>query len=271
MMFGKKKNTNKNYLRGGYKQYRTPSVFGGKTLKPKKEQKNIKLNYKIIIYVIILIIALYYILFSGKFLINEVIVEKNDLVSTEQLINYGHKGSNVLFVNTSETRKKILKENPQIKDVQVIRGIPNAIKIIVLEHENKIIWQTGGIKYLVSAQGVVTKKIEDGELYSYPIINDSKNIPVNLGTSIVSPNFIAFAINIYDHFFEITNIKPTNFEVPQTTFDVYLFTEAGFYVKFNSMRSSTKQLENLKKVLVEKRDYIKEYVDLRIDGWAYYK
>jgi hypothetical protein len=37
------------------------------------------------------------------------------------------------------------------------------------------------------------------------------------------------------------------------------------------MRSSGKQLENLKKVLVEKRPDIKEYIDLRIDGWAYYK
>jgi len=37
------------------------------------------------------------------------------------------------------------------------------------------------------------------------------------------------------------------------------------------MRSSAKQLNNLKEVLVQKRNDIKEYIDLRIDGWAYYK
>ena len=69
----------------------------------------------------------------------------------------------------------------------------------------------------------------------------------------------------------MTNIKPTHFEVVETTFDVNLHTEAGFYVKFNTMRASAKQLDNLKKVLVKKREEVHEYVDLRIDGWAYYK
>jgi cell division septal protein FtsQ len=271
MMFGKKLNTNKNYLRGGYRQYRAPSVFGGKTPKRKKEREKIKVNYKLILYIIVIILAVYYVFFSGKFVIKEVIVEGNHLVSSERISSYGHKGTNILFINSTKLRNQILEENPQIQDVQVIRGIPDAVKIIVLEHENKIVWQTGGIKYLVSTQGVVTKKIEEGETYTNPLVSDSKNLPVVLGTSIVSPNFIAFVTNINDKFFEITNIKPTYFEIPQTTFDLYLYTEAGFYVKFNTMRSSSKQLENLKKVLVEKRDSVKEYVDLRIDGWAYYK
>ena len=128
-----------------------------------------------------------------------------------------------------------------------------------------------GCKISCINSGSGYKKLEETETYTSPLISDSKNLPVSLGASIVSPNFIAFVTNINDKFFETTNIKPTYFEIPQTTFDLYLYTEAGFYVKFNTMRSSSKQLENLKKVLVEKRDGVKEYVDLRIDGWAYYK
>ena len=270
-MFGKKRNTNKKYLRGGYKQYRTPSVFGGKTPKPKKEREPRKINYKLILYSVVFLVVVYFLFFSGKFLVKEVIIEGNKLVPSDKIIEYGHKGTNIIFINSTELRKQILNENPQIQDVQVIRGIPDAVKIVVLEHENKIVWQTGGVKYLVSTQGVVTKKLEETETYTSPLISDSKNLPVSLGASIVSPNFIAFVTNINDKFFETTNIKPTYFEIPQTTFDLYLYTEAGFYVKFNTMRSSSKQLENLKKVLVEKRDGVKEYVDLRIDGWAYYK
>jgi hypothetical protein len=269
-MLRKRKN-NKNFLQGGYKQYRNPSVFGGKEPKPKKEFKVPKVNFKIVIYLILFLIAIYFILFSNKFAVKEVIIEGNKLVSADAISPYVNKGSNILFINTTKLRKKILSENAQIKDVQIIRGIPDAVKIVVLEHENKIIWQTNGAKYLVSTQGEITKKIEEGETFDYPVVNDSKNIPVTTGVNIVSPNFIAFVVNIYNNFFEATNIKPTYFEVPQTTFDVYLYTEAGFYIKFNSMRSSAIQLENLKKVLVDKRPDIKEYVDLRIDGWAYYK
>ena len=267
----KNRKKNQNFIRGGYKQYRNPSVFGGKEPKQKKEPREIKFNFKLIIYTILFFIGVYFVFFSGKFIIKEVMVEGNNLIPSETISAYAHKGSNILLINTVSLRKQILFENPQIKDIQIIRGIPDAIKIVVLEHENKIIWQSGGMKYLVSSQGKITKKIEEGESFSFPIVSDSKNLPINLGDSIVSANFIAFILSINEKFFEITNIKPTYFEVPQTTFDVYLYTEAGFYVKFNSMRSSTKQLENLKKVLVEKRESIKEYVDLRVDGWAYYK
>lgn len=267
----KKRKTNQILSRGGYRQYKTPSVFVGKSPKPKKEFKTPKVNFKLLMYVVLVIVALYYIFLSGKFQIKEVIVEGNNLITSDSLSLYAHKGSNILFINSSNIRKQILTENPQIQDVQIIRGIPDAVKIVVLENENKIMWQTGGIKYLVSTQGGITKKVEEGETFSFPLISDSKNLPVALGQNIVSPNFIAFILNINDKFFEATNIKPTYFEVPQTTFDVYLYTEAGFFVKFNSMRSSSKQLENLKKVLVEKRGDVTQYVDLRIDGWAYYK
>lgn len=270
-MLNRKPKNNKNFSRGGYKQYRSPSVFVGKTPKTTKDFQIPKINRRLVAYTAVVIVIIYYIFFSGKFVVKEVIVEGNALVSIEKILPYAHKGSNILFLNSSTLKKQILNENSEIKDVQIIRGIPDAMKIVVQEHENKIIWQTGGAKYLISAQGEVTKKVEDNETFDYPVVNDSKNFPVSLGENIVSPNFIAFIINIYDKFFEATNIKPTYFEVPQTTFDLHLYTEAGFYVKFNSMRSSSKQLENLKKVLVEKRNDVHEYVDLRIDGWAYYK
>lgn len=271
-MLRKKRKSNQNFLRGGYRQYRAPSVFGGgKAPKPKREFQLPKINIKLIVYTVATIFALYYVLLSGKFSVKDIIVEGAHLTSDDKVLPYINKGSNILFLNTSSLRKKILTENPQIKDVQIVRGIPDAVKIVLLEHENKIIWQSSGSKYLISAQGEATKRVEDGETFNYPIVNDSKNLPVILGQSIVSPNFIAFIVNINEKFFEATNIKQTYFEVPQTTFDLYLYTEAGFYVKFNSMRSSAKQLENLKKVLVEKRSDVHEYVDLRIDGWAYYK
>jgi cell division septal protein FtsQ len=171
----------------------------------------------------------------------------------------------------SKARKEIIKNNPEIANVEIYRGLPDAIKIVVLEHDGKLVWQSGDSSYLISSQGYVAKKIEAGESFDFPKIVDKKSIPVELGSSIISPSFVAFVTNIYSQFYSVTNIKPTNFEIDQTTFDINLYTEAGFYVKFNSLRSSAKQLDNLKQVLVAKRDQIHEYVDLRIDGWAYYK
>lgn len=270
-MFTKKRKNNQGFIHGGYKQFRSPLVFNEKKKKPKKELKLPEIKLKYIAYFVILLIIIFYVFFSNKFKIKEVIVEGNKTISSEYLTSYVDKDSNILFFNSKKVKAKILVENPQISNVEIIRGIPDAVKIVVLEHENKLIWQSNGINYLISTQGKITKQIGAEEVYDYPQIVDSKNLPVTLGSDIVSPNFIAFATNIYNKFFETTNIKPTFYTVPETTFDLNLGTEAGFYVKFNTMRGSAIQLENLKRVLVAHRQDVHEYVDLRIDGWAYYK
>jgi cell division septal protein FtsQ len=214
---------------------------------------------------------IYYLFLSGKFVVKEVIVEGNKMVPADKISSSIPKNSNILFLNLSKVKKEILKNNSEIENIEIFRGLPDAIKVVVLEYEPKLIWQSGDSSYLISTQGYVAKKIESGETYDFPRVIDKKGIPVEIGSGLVSPSFIAFVTNINSQFFEVTNIKPKEFEINQTTFDVNLNTEAGFYVKFNSLRSSAKQLDNLKQVLVAKRDQVHEYVDLRIDGWAYYK
>jgi len=257
---------------GGYQQYRRPLTFGPK--KEKKERKQIqlpKLPFKTILYVILALAAIYFVFISGKFKIKEVIIEGNNTIAPEVIESYTPTNTNIVFFSIKKTKEKILTEHTEINNVFIYKGLPDTIKIVIVEHENKIIWQTGGKSYLVSTQGIVSKEISTLDGITMPVIVDSKNLPLSLGKGLVSPSFVAFVLNINEKFFESTNIKPKNFEVGETTFDLNLYTEAGFYVKFNTLRSSAKQLDNLKKVLVEKRQDIKEYVDLRVDGWAYYK
>lgn len=265
---------NKKTIYGGYKNYRSPKVFSGSKIREKKSVNFPKISftaYKRIFVVVIVLFLVGYFLFSPRFSIKEVIIEGNNLVLGDTLKSYIPLNGNIFRFNGAVTKDKILAENPEIKSIQIIRGLPDAIKISVIEHDNRMIWQSGSDKYLVSVQGVVSKKINEGENFNYPTVVDSKSLPVAIGKEIVDPSFVAFVNNINDKFFDQTNIKPTTFEVQDTTFDVNLHTEAGFYVKFNTLRSSAVQLENLKKVLVAKRADIHEYIDLRIDGWAYYK
>jgi len=267
-------NFRKNYKRqlyGGYRKYRRPSIFKGTELRQKKEFKLPRIPIKTLLWIIVLIAAVYYLFFSGKFLVKDVIVEGNKMVSSEKIAGGISKRQNILLFNISKAKKEILSDNPEIKNVEVYRGIPNAVKIVVLEHEGKMLWQSGDATYLVSSQGTVAKKLEPGETFDLPKVVDKRAVPVQVGSNLLSASFVAFITNIQSQFFSTVNIKPTYFEVDETTFDVNLYTEAGFYVKLNSLRSSAKQLDNLKQVLIAKRDGIHEYVDLRIDGWAYYK
>ncbi|MEI7791982.1 MAG: FtsQ-type POTRA domain-containing protein [Candidatus Berkelbacteria bacterium] len=265
---------NKDYSRlksKGFGQFRNPSLYN-----PAKKKKPDRLRFsfaffKFILFILVLIAIAWYLFISSKFIVKDVIVEGTNLLSKDQIAAMIPKNQNILLLDTKDVSNKISIKFPEVADVQIFRGLPDAIKIVILEKEGSIVWQSGGFKYLVSTQGEVARQIVGEEGANLPIVIDKRNLPIVEGQRIVSANFIVFVKNIYANFATETNIKPAYFEIDETTFDVNLYTDAGIYIKLNSLRSSNKQLENLKKVLVEKRPDIHEYVDLRIDGWAYYK
>lgn len=263
--FNKKINRNINIRR-----YRAPQSFNRIV---KKENKIMfpKWGFKIFFYFIFLGLLGYVLFFSSWFKVKEVMVEGNSLLSKGMVVESIPTGQNIFLFDIGKTRSDLIKKFPEIKSVEIYRGIPNAIKVVILERDGKITWQSGENIYLVSDQGEVVRKIAGEEGAGLVKVIDKTNLPVVPGTQLVSPNFIAFVTNISSSFYDMVNIKPLDFEVGETTFDVNLKTDAGIYVKFNTLRSSKKQLENLKTVLVSKRQDIKEYVDIRVDGWAYYK
>lgn len=255
----------------GKSVYKNRRVFSGESL---REKTGITFSYSSIKYTfyILCLAALIYLFFlSPLFAVSEVIVEGVANVSKDELSNTIPKGKNIFLLKSRLLEEGILAGFPEIESVQIYRGIPNAIKIVVSERDSKLVWQSGEHKYLISSRGEITKETGLSTTSELPLVVDKQNIPVVLGSQLVSPNFVAFVNNIYSTFFTEINIKSLNFEVSETTFDINLITDAGFYVKLNTMRSSKKQLENLKLVLDAKRQDIHEYVDLRVDGWAYYK
>lgn len=253
----------------GYQSYKSPSIFHYK-----EESKPFKFPFsltKVIFYLVVLFGLVFFFFLSSTFRVKEIIVEGNNLVSREEILTTIKPGQNIFRFNSKKTKTEILKKLPAIRDLEIYRGIPNAIKVVIVEREGRVVWQTKENRYLISASGEVSKQISFEEYNELPLIVDQKGLSVTPGKPLVSPNFIAFIINISDSFFSETNTKIKNFEVIETTLDIHVLTDAGFYIKLNTLRSSKKQLESLKLVLMQKRADIHEYVDLRVDGWAYYK
>jgi hypothetical protein len=256
-------------MSASYAKYRNPSVF-----RPKNSKNKIQFNFgylKYVLYIVIILLGAYFLFYSKYFEIKEVIIEGNSLLTREQIKADMPAGGNIFLFDSEKLKNTIMTKYPEIKRIDLYRGLPNALKVVVVERDGKLVWQSGDNKYLISSDGDVTRQIVGTEGDGMPVVTDKRALPVETGKRLLSPNFIAFIINVNAGFFEETNIKPKDFMIDETTFDVSLNTEAGFYVKLNSLRSSKKQLGSLKLILVEKRQDIKEYVDLRIDGWAYYK
>lgn len=261
----------KSFTKISRRKYHSPRIYSPTGRQEKRTIKFSPAVMKLIVTAVLILIVVFYLFFSSAFRIKEIITEGNSLVKKEEIINTLPQRQNIFLFPIEKYRHELLKKFPEIKQVEIYRGIPDAIKIVVLERENKIVWQTNNEMYFVSVEGDVTRKITPAEAGKLPVLVDTKNLKVTQGSQLVSPNFVAFVTNIYSVFQSEEGIKPLNFEIMETTFNVNLKTEAGFYVKLNSLRSSQKQLSDLKAILAQYKPNIHEYVDLRIDGWAYYK
>ncbi|MCX6812113.1 MAG: FtsQ-type POTRA domain-containing protein [Candidatus Berkelbacteria bacterium] len=224
------------------------------------------------LFIFILILAAAWTVFYSKyFQIKDVVVEGNNLIPAEQISTQIKTGGNIFRFNISAAKAKILASEPAIADVEIYRGLPDTLKVIVLEHKPTLVWQSQSRYFLLDESGVASKEISANDFADLVHVFDQKNLPVKVGDKIVAPSFINFADKINLTFFDQTNIHPTGFQVPETTLDLYVTTDAGFYIKFDTTRSFDTQIENLKKILIAFRPNIHEYVDVRINGWGYYK
>ena len=253
--------------------YNQPKIFSPGKEKRQRSKINLAPFYKILPAVLAVFFLLYLIFFTDFFKISDVMIEGNQITESEVIKKTLPIGDNIFLLSSSQLQKQILEKIPEIKDARVYKGFPDALKVVVLEYSQSLIWKSNQRFYLVSSEGYIYRDVTD-EVDKYstlPRVEDNSNLNFEQRSKITSAIFVSFVQNIRNNFFSTVNIEPDYFYITESTFDLNLKTKAGFVVKFDTLRSSKKQLEDLKKVLAEKRDQIQEYVDLRVDGWAYYK
>ncbi|MFA5158372.1 MAG: FtsQ-type POTRA domain-containing protein [Patescibacteria group bacterium] len=222
--------------------------------------------------ILLILLSLGWLLFCSRyFSVNEVIVEGNNLVSKEDIAGAAGQGDNIFRYNVDQTKNKIISQFPIVEDVEIYRGIPNALKIVVLERKPVLIWQAAENYYLMDELGFIDKQITAVDYTEFLHVSDHKNMKVIVGGRVVSPEFVSFIKEVSGKFFDKTNSKVTGYYVEETTLDLYVLTDSGFYVKFDTTRNVDKQLEDLKNIIVAFRPNIHEYIDVRINGWVYYK
>lgn len=252
------------------KVIKNPSLYYNK-----QSQKQKKVNYFLIINIIKFIVPvglLFYItFFSNIFILKDVQISGNKNIEAQIIEKYIPKGQNMLFINSPQIQKEILKQIPEIRNVKIFKGIPNAVKIIIEENTPSLVWLTQNKVYLINNYGVAYRERADYNLLNVPIITDRKNVPVSINQKVISDNFISFLLTVNNSITEITNLEVRDYYIEETTVDLYLVTKDNLVIKLDTLRDAKQELENLKIVLLERKDEIKEYVDLRINGWVYFK
>lgn len=222
------------------------------------------------------LIGVLYLVFGNKFFwLDALKIYGNHLSTQEQvqelLFPRGFRGVNAVTWPEGMARKKLLSKIPQISEVRFEKNlINNQLTIVIQEHQTSIVWQTAGEKFLVNRYGVVYDKAGDNT--PLIMVEDLKNVPVSLNQKVVAPDFIEFVTSFVANLPRKTNISITRITIPETTFEVEMYTNQKWRIILDTTRPPDDQLNSLVRVLREMEgNPPKDYVDLRIPNKVFYK
>ncbi|MFA5270665.1 MAG: cell division protein FtsQ/DivIB [Patescibacteria group bacterium] len=222
----------------------------------------------------VVLAMLVYVLFGTPLLtLTKFDIQGNHLVETEDIqkavFKDGFKPVNALLFRDGKARQQILSI-PQIREAHFHKNIlKRALIAIIDEHETTIIWQSNNERFMVNRMGVVYDIAKaDSPLI---VVEDLKNVPVNLNQKIVATEFIEFVTAVSANLPRKTNLAARRVLIPETTYEIEVITSDGWKIILDTTRSVETQLNNLVKVLRTTKTPPREYVDLRIDDRVYYK
>ncbi|EKD56781.1 MAG: hypothetical protein ACD_58C00093G0004 [uncultured bacterium] len=260
------KNKRNNYYRNP-KIYTTTSSNGEGVYLSKK-------SVGLIGIVIITAIFLWWVFGSGFFKVKEIII-KGSLNAEVQSEIESFKGKNILTFVLGNTEEKLAQKQSSIKEINILRGIPNTLKIDVTVRKPIFSWKSQDKTYLVDDGGIAFLEgdgvVVNEEGTKLSLLADTNNMPVEPSKQIVTKEFVSFINDLIKYAPEKSGVNIGEMRIFETTFELEADTDQGYKIKLDTTRNVVTQLEVLKKIVDQYRNQIKEYVDLRVEGRVYYK
>lgn len=161
------------------------------------------------------------------------------------------------------------EQEPRIKSVTMTRQFPSTLKVQITEREPGVVWVSANQNWEVDIEGVIIGAA--GESKPTATVIDTTNIPVKPGDRVAPGRFVIFCQDIAQNLAK-TGLVAENFQVPESTSEVYVKTTKGYNIKFDTTRSADDQLKDLAIVLKNLNGKTpSQYIDLRVAGRAYYQ
>lgn len=269
-----------SHRRKGYKAARKMPKIYNTVSKPKRSFVGFWRLLRNLFVILIIGAATYYFLISGIFKVKKVTVEGSFLSDKSRLQKSVSLNSNIFFINKRSLITK-LESDPAIINVNVLKGLPDEIRIVVQEKEPALFWQSGDCVYLIDGTGRAFAKLPNEQFNGLLTENadrlgliaqvvDAKSLPVELGQNIVSPSFISFVNEAKSQISDLLpDLKVSRIEIVDTTYQVTFFSDKGMQVLFNTLADPGVQVRNLTRLVQQKKVSPNSRVDLRINRWAY--
>lgn len=224
-----------------------------------------------------LILATYFV--WNLFGIKQVQQHGNKAVTGEQLLKYikeesgGGWRSNLLTLDATATSERVQRRDYRLESVTIKRDWPNRLIVTITERSAALRWQTGDDVWVIDSKGTAIALQKEFPVTD-PIVVDSTGLPVKAGTRIVPERFVKFTQVVARSMPVEAKLGVSELRVFDTTSELYVKSDKGYVIKFDTTREAGGEIEALVKVLKElsrDRKTPAEYIDLRIAGKAYYR
>ena len=170
------------------KKHKTSSKKLSKRQKPKSEKEIARIAQKKkkirkwmvrITLFVLLLVAVVSIMLSPLFNIQEITVEGNEKIGTNEIITLADImiGENTFKVSSKKTKEQI-KENAYIEKVEIKRQLPSGIKIIVTERKPSFMLEYENRYIYINNQGYLLEI--NGEALEVPIIQGTQTTSEDL-------------------------------------------------------------------------------------------
>jgi len=249
--------------------FRNPKIY-----RTTKKETNVSFNPKYIWLFLILILiglAVWWFFYSQTFLIKniEITGTVNDSIKAE--IDKFYNKNIFLFV-IGQSDMELAKKQTSIERLNIIKGIPDTLKIEVLVRKPDIRWKTKDKIYFIDENGIIfnleTQNEDDNKL---PCVVDGRNLEIKLGSKAVTSDFVDFIKKLAEKLPEESKKEIAEMRIEETTLHLTVKFKDSYQIFFDTLGSFDDQLYLLKKTIEKHNGEIKEYIDLRVDGKAYYK
>jgi hypothetical protein len=259
----------------------SPKIYGNLQRKPLNWGR-LWLILKLFFWLVVLAEVVNIIFFSTFFQITKVYVTGNQFTTAESVQALVPMKSNLLFFNKNQLAHQIL-ENPVISSVNILKGLPNSLKIVLQERPPTLIWESGSTASILDTDGLVfaqypitallNNQTSLGQsLQKTAILVDTKAIPVKMNQQVVSDQFISFIQEAVKQMKTLLPQFPINhWEISDSTYDLTMVSNSGLRVIFNTLGDPDPQVRNLTRLIQQGNIPAHAQIDLRIDRWAFVK
>jgi len=233
---------------------------------------------------VILFSIFYFLFFSQTFQIEKIIITGEKKVSKENLKllveeklekkMFFLNTRNIFLVNLNEIKENILNSFPHIAEVEIGRGFPDALNVIVVERFDLAVWCQAEQCFLVDNEGVIFEEIFDIDPEVFQIKNLTLVSELKLRDKVIEKEKLNQILDIKSKLKDNLKILLTAITIISEK-RLNIETSEGWGIYFNSEENIEWQLTKLRAVLEEEilpenRKNL-EYIDLRFGNLAPYK